>query len=155
MPRLRGFAEKTKVPVIQSRRQLEDYLQRQGASGFASAWDTEGDTIEFLWKAGTTPTTNHYRVRFRLPRLRSGNEQEARRRWRALLLVVKAKVEAVRTGIAIFEEEFLAHIVDERTGCTVGQILVPRLKAREALALPPSPTTPEAGMHVHRSEFKP
>lgn len=153
MARLRGFAEKTKVPVIQSRRQLEDYLQRQGASGFASAWDTEGDTIEFLWRAGEV----QYRVRFRLPRLRasSTNEQEMRRRWRALLLVVKAKVEAVRTGIAIFEEEFLAHIVDERTGCTVGQILVPRLKAREALALPPSPTTPEAGMHVHRSEFKP
>jgi len=133
MPRaLRPFARDTKVPVVQSRRQLEDYLQRQGAKGFASAWDTEGDTIEFLW----AQKEFFYRVRFRLPKLRARGEQEERRRWRALLLVVKAKIEAVRTGIAIFEEEFLAHIVDENTGRTVGQILVPRLQARQPLGLP-------------------
>ena len=135
--RLRPFARDTKVPVIQSRRQLEDYLQRQGAQGFASAWDPDGDTIEFLWGHDA----QRYRVRFRLPKVKR-NEQEERRRWRALLLVVKSKIEAVRTGIAIFEEEFLAHIVDERSNQTVGQILVPRIKAREPLALPPSKATP-------------
>jgi hypothetical protein len=125
------YAARTTVPVIQSRRQLEDYLLKQGASGFASAWDMEGDTIEFLWGK-----ERRYRVRFRLPKLKARLDQEDRRRWRALLLVVKAKIEAVRTGIAIFEEEFLAHIVDERTNTTIGKVLVPRLQARQPLGLP-------------------
>jgi hypothetical protein len=37
--------------------------------------------------------------------------QDERQRWRALLLVIKAKLECVENGIATFEEEFLAHIV--------------------------------------------
>ena len=36
-------------------------------------------------------------------------EQEERTRWRALLLVIKAKLEAVESHIATFEDEFLAH----------------------------------------------
>lgn len=41
---------------------------------------------------------------------------EHRRRWRALLLGIKAKLEYVQSGIATFDEEFLAHIViDDRT----------------------------------------
>jgi hypothetical protein len=44
-------------------------------------------------------------------------EQVCRQKWRALALVVKAKLEAVESGITTFEEEFLAHIVlpDGRT----------------------------------------
>lgn len=44
-------------------------------------------------------------------------EQAVRQRWRALALVVKAKLEAVESGIAEFEQEFGMHIVlpDGRT----------------------------------------
>lgn len=56
-------------------------------------------------------------------------EQERRTRWRALLLVIKAKLEAVESGIATFEDEFLAHVllpnqqtVAEYIGPTVAQI---------------------------------
>ena len=38
-------------------------------------------------------------------------EQATRQCWRALALVVKAKLEAVEANIATFEEEFMAHIV--------------------------------------------
>jgi hypothetical protein len=38
-------------------------------------------------------------------------EQACRQRWRALLLVIKAKLEAVETGITSFEDEFMAHII--------------------------------------------
>lgn len=38
-------------------------------------------------------------------------EAEVRRRWRALLLCIKGKLEAVESGITTFEEEFLAHLV--------------------------------------------
>jgi hypothetical protein len=33
------------------------------------------------------------------------------RRWRALLLMIKAKVEAVESGVVTFEDEWLAHFV--------------------------------------------
>lgn len=44
-------------------------------------------------------------------------EKATRQRWRALALVIKAKLEAVASGITEFEQEFLAHIVlpDGRT----------------------------------------
>jgi hypothetical protein len=38
-------------------------------------------------------------------------EQTTRTRWRALLLVIKAKLESIESGIATFDDEFLAHIV--------------------------------------------
>ncbi len=47
-------------------------------------------------------------------------EQACRQRWRALVLVVKAKLEAVETGITTFEQEFMAHIVLP-DGKTVGE----------------------------------
>lgn len=52
--------------------------------------------------------------------------QAERQRWRALFLVIKAKLESVESRIATFEEEFLAHIVlpDDRT---VADHIVPRI----------------------------
>lgn len=38
-------------------------------------------------------------------------DQAVRQRWRALALVIKAKLEAVESGISVFEDEFLANIV--------------------------------------------
>ena len=54
-------------------------------------------------------------------------EQAGRQRWRALNLVVKAKLEAVDSGITTFEEEFLAHILMP-TGETVGDYTLPQLE---------------------------
>lgn len=129
-----SYAAKTKVPVPRTRLELESLLQRRGAEGFAFSWDPSNHLIEFL-RGGV-------RVRFRLPRstfrAESAREQDERRRWRALLLVVKAKLEAVDSGISVFEDEFLAHIVDPRTNRTVGEVLVPRIQAgAQHLQLPP------------------
>ena len=38
-------------------------------------------------------------------------EQATRQRWRALALVIKAKMEAVESGISEFEDEFMSNIV--------------------------------------------
>jgi hypothetical protein len=131
------FASGSEVPVQRSRAHLEQLLQAHGAEGFAYGWTAQNDRIEFVWQG--------QRVRFTLPRpkkerfaltpsglqrtekqIQAAIEGEDRRRWRALLLVVRAKVEAVESGISIFEEEFLAFIVmpNDRT---VGEILVPQL----------------------------
>jgi hypothetical protein len=44
---------------------------------------------------------------------------EMRRRWRSLALAIKAKLEVVASGIATFDEEFMAHLVLP-DGTTVG-----------------------------------
>jgi hypothetical protein len=49
-----------------------------------------------------------------------------RQRWRALVLVLKAKLEAVASGISTLEAEFLANVLLEN-GMTIGQALLPRL----------------------------
>lgn len=53
-------------------------------------------------------------------------EQENRRRWRCLALVIKAKLEAVESGITTLEQEFLAHIVLPN-GKTVSEEMVPQI----------------------------
>jgi hypothetical protein len=54
-------------------------------------------------------------------------EQACRQRWRALALVIKAKLEAVESGITTFEEEFLAHI-SLPGGGTVGDFMLPQVE---------------------------
>ena len=54
-------------------------------------------------------------------------EQACRQRWRALLLVVKAKLEAIETGIATFDGEFMANIVLPGGG-TVGDWMTPQIE---------------------------
>ena len=53
-------------------------------------------------------------------------EQAQRQRWRALLLVIKAKLEAIEAGIATFEDEFLAYTMLP-SGETVGEWVSPQL----------------------------
>ena len=48
--------------------------------------------------------------------------------WRALRLVIQAKLEAVEAEITTFEEEFLAHIVLP-DGQTVAQHVQPRVES--------------------------
>jgi len=53
-------------------------------------------------------------------------ERRTRERWRALVLVLKAKLEAVESGISTLEAEFLANMV-MRNGMTIGQAMLSRL----------------------------
>lgn len=142
-----GFAGGTEVPVAKSKAEIEVLLSKYGAEGYHTGWqapsgdDPGWDAIEFLWKGK--------QIRFRLARpgpndpkvkayrgTKQGDwiEQLNRQRWRILMLVVKAKLEAVEAGVAVFEEEFLSFIVTE-SGRTVGEVLLPRLQAGTQLML--------------------
>lgn len=128
------YARKTTVSQEKSRVEIERLLARYKATKFASGW--EADRAVILFEA------HDRRVRFELlmplmtdkaiasrrtPKARiAAHEQECRRRWRALVLVIKAKLEAVETGITTFEKEFLAHILLP-DGRTVGQWAAPQL----------------------------
>lgn len=147
------YAKGTTVSVEKSRIEVERTLARYGAKGFAYSWQHHDEeilppgawqkvkisrevvAIEFLMK--------ERRVRLEVPmphpldlKRRSHRETDAvrrsraevatRQRWRALCLVIKAKLEAVEGGISTLEAEFLANVVLD-SGFTVGQVLVPRL----------------------------
>jgi hypothetical protein len=125
------YAAGTEVSSDRSRAEIERTLRRYGATAFAYGWDHQAATVMFEIASR--------RVLFRLPmpdrNLREfthtpakgirrspeaaeqAYEQGVRQRWRALALVIKAKLEAVAAGITTIEQEFLAHIVmpDGRT----------------------------------------
>jgi hypothetical protein len=131
------YAKGTEVPVSRSRDEIERTLARYGASTFAYGWDGTRALVEFVVDRRrirlTVPLANREEQRMGPNYRRRSDaqidkivEQIARERWRALLLVVKAKLEAVESGISTLEEEFLAFMVLP-TGETVGQWAGPQL----------------------------
>lgn len=61
-------------------------------------------------------------------------DQEERERWRVLVLLVKAKLEAIELGYSTVEREFLADIV-AKDGRTVGEYIIDQLADRKAPTL--------------------
>lgn len=106
---------------------MEQLLVRYGAKQFHSGWDEERAMIAFklkeLFIRFVLPFPPRNADRFKYKEVRGAKqkrtetqmmnawEQEVRSRWRALLLTVKAKLEAVEIGITTMENEFLAFIV--------------------------------------------
>ncbi len=135
------FAQQTAVSPDRSRSEIEQTLLRYGAEQFLYGWSGNAAMIGFSYKGRT--------VKFRLPlparddpkftetpargRRRSNEtqialwEQACRQSWRALCLVIKAKLEAVESGITTFEDEFLAHFVLPN-GQSVGGYILPKLQ---------------------------
>lgn len=136
------FAAQTEVPVEKSRAEIEGTVRKYGASEFMSGWMSDKAIVGFKMREKL--------LRFVLPLpdpkdkkfttyMRGMNkwtrseevaqgmwEQACRQRWRALLLAIKAKLEAVECGISTFESEFMAHIVLP-TGLTIGETVLPQL----------------------------
>lgn len=59
----------------------------------------------------------------RIAIISEAEEQEAKRIWRVIAWNLKARMEAVQEGVETFEEAFLAHLLDERTGETFYETL--------------------------------
>lgn len=121
------YAASTEVSSSRSRDEIERTLERYGADQFLYGWKETDALVGFRM--------NGLQVRFVLPLPARGDkefteymsrgklwerteeaarklyEQAVRQRWRALALVIKAKLEAVESGIAVFEDEFMANIV--------------------------------------------
>jgi hypothetical protein len=149
-----SYAATTSVSVERSRTEIERTLQRYGATKFVYGWDQEEAVIAFVvtnssgqmrqvrFKVGV-PTKDSFRTtptgRRRTPAQQEKEwEQAQRQRWRALLLVIKAKLEAIEAGIATFEDEFLAYTMLP-SGETVGEWMHPQLdQAYEKGAMPSS-----------------
>ena len=119
------YAKDTIVPVSKTRGEIEQLLERAKAKQYGTAVDYDLLTARVQFRL-------HERiVRFTvaLPdRKKFGDgvryERAERQRWRALLLVLKAKLESVESQIETFESAFLAQIVMPNDK-TVVDILVP------------------------------
>jgi hypothetical protein len=134
------YAQKTEVPVDRSRGEIERILQRYGCTSFAYGWDQHGAVIQFEAQARRVkfvlplPNPNERRFTHHSRGMRTPDaqqkeyEQATRQRWRALALVIKAKLEAVEAGITTFEDEFLAHTMLPN-GQTVGEWAGPQVDA--------------------------
>ena len=129
----------TTVPVERSQGEIRKLLVRHGAQRLA--FGEERDETGQRWAAVTFQGGVHG-VRIRVPlkvvderavtakyqRARSRTrdeirdalyEQEERRIWRVLAWNLKARLVAVEEQVETFEEAFLAHLIDPRTGRTI------------------------------------
>ncbi len=152
------FAEHTNVPSDRSRAEIEKTLARYGADQFMYGWKENDALVAFR--------AHNRHIKFVLPlpdrhdeafthtpnrkterspaQAEAAYEQAVKQRWRALALVIKAKLEAVETGITEFEDEFMAHIVLP-SGETVGQWMRPQIaSAYDSGDMPPLLPGPKA-----------
>jgi len=137
-----AYAKGTGVPVERSKAEIERLLKAKGATSFHSGWNAEFASLGFTLKGTQVmigvplPSVHDYSKHSRT-RGQGAYDAECRRRWRCLLLILKAKFEAVHSGISTIEKEFLADVVLPN-GRTLGEWAVPQLEAIQAgrLALP-------------------
>jgi hypothetical protein len=101
----RRFAEDTGVPVGRSQDEVKDRLRRSGADRIAVYEDEETSAVVF------TVQGRMYRITVPTTADAKDPKQDARRAWRLLLLLLKAKLEAVREGATTIEREFLADML--------------------------------------------
>lgn len=144
-----AYAANTTVPVDRTRAEIEKTLRKAGATNFGTYTnDLKGySMVQFMMDSRlirlsvVQPDQEDLRDKKtrRLPRpsaLQNALAQEERRRWRALLLIVKAKLELIESKLSTVEREFLADIVLPDNS-TVGDLFAPVLqKAYEEGKLP-------------------
>jgi hypothetical protein len=133
------YARNTQVSTDRSIGEIKRIVERYGATSFVFGSSDGVGVVGFeiqkravrirvpMPKAEEfkeTPTgrgRDDYTIRLEL-------EKASRQRWRCLCLVVKAKLEAVESGISSVENEFLSNILVEGNR-TVGEILKSKVAA--------------------------
>lgn len=135
------YAAGTSVTASKSRAELERTLDRWKASAVMFGWDKDRAIVGFTMRNRqirfevVMPSPDERQFKYTnhsYPRPRTATqqkeayEQATRQRWRALNLIIKAKLEAVESGITEFDTEFLAQIVLP-DGRTVADNIVPKV----------------------------
>jgi hypothetical protein len=145
------YAETTSVSVGKTKADIEDIIQKYGADQFVSGYQGNKAAVGF--------TLCNRQIRFVIdlpdktdrqflytPERGTRRTEEAAHReweqscwqkWRALYLIIKAKLAAVEDGISCFEDEFMANIVLP-DGSLVGDFIRPQIAtAYETGTMPP------------------
>ena len=128
------------MPVARSKAELEGLLRRYGADQLVTGWEKGRAVVAFriagrpirldvpMPTRGDAERTGTGRRRHDPRAVEGALEQLERQRWRALLLVCKAKLEAVECGIDTLESAFLAGIVTG-DGRTIGEHLAGQIES--------------------------
>ncbi len=128
------YASRTTVSPERSRIEIEQVLQKYGATAFMYGATAARAVLQFELR------DRRYRLSLILPTIGQSKaelKQEIWSLWRSLLLVIKAKLVAVDAGISTIEEEFLAYLV-LHGGETAGDWLIPQITSAYAeQRLPP------------------
>lgn len=135
------YASNTDVSSDRSRAEIERILERYGADEFAYR-KTQGESIIGFRAKGKNvlfvlPLPNRNAREFTHTATRdtrrsdsaieTAYEQAIKQRWRALALVIKAKLEAVEAEIVTFEDEFAMHMLLP-DGSTVREHVIPEIE---------------------------
>lgn len=144
---VRRYAEGTNVEVSKTKSDIERLLTKHGATGFASAWEggdnEKGGRSVLMFRLrnrmlryviecpapSNYKTTDKGRRRYKPALVIKAAENEHRRRWRSLYLIIRAKLEIVESSddpSITFDREFMADILLPN-GRTVGDILAPEI----------------------------
>lgn len=141
----RSYASGTAIVTEKSKGEVEKILRREGATAIVMGHDGDREAVLFQLNGKRirievpVPPVSHAeyerdgRGSIRTQQARQTfYENERRRRWRALVLIIKAKFEAIASEITSFEQEFGMSIVVPN-GQTVGEWAIPLLsKAYDA-----------------------
>ncbi len=139
------YAANTNVASEKSRMEIEMCLKKYGASRFAYQSDVDFAAIGFEMKqrlirfsvplpqmktykkAVDSRAVGGFRTRTDVQAI-DACEQATRQRWRALLLMIRAKLEAVESGIETFDTAFLPYTVVPGTSKTFAEWAVPQIE---------------------------
>ena len=121
-----SYADRTRVEVESSRAEIERDLKKYGADAFGFTIDKTNATIAFRIRE------TYYRLSMIVPE----GSQAARSRWRALALVIKAKLVAVQAGVETLEDAFLANMVMPDSQ-TVGEWIKPQMLEAHRIGVMP------------------
>lgn len=137
------FARDTEVSVEKSQGEIAVVLKKYGAEGFGYfsdaaravvAFTAHGRQVRFIMPLPQPDSDEVRRFSPKQNRFRNDSQARAfqekllRQKWRCLLLAIRAKLEAVESGITDFESEFMAHIVLPN-GQTAGAWMRPQIEA--------------------------
>jgi hypothetical protein len=146
------FAVTTDVPIEKTQAEIEALLKKYGATAFGRGWDEEQGVAVISFRLAerhlrivlppvdlTTREMNRAADGRQLQERekRARREQAERSAWRALLLVIKAQLEAVERGIMTLEMAFFPHIVLPN-GRTMEQQYTPQIKEAYATGQMPA-----------------
>ena len=136
-----AYAEKTTISISKTKADIEELIHRAGADQFISGFkdnvaiigfSLDNRQIRFILNL---PDKNDEKFKYtpgkRIKRtneqITSVWEQECKSKWRALYLIIKAKLEAIESGISTVEKEFFYDIVLPN-GNTVGEYMSPQIE---------------------------
>lgn len=145
-----AYAEGTTVSIEKSQMEIAGMIRKYGAESFGTGWqagfalvtfNAHNRQIRFVLPIATDPKAfargTGPRAQWRTAeQQKAAMDRENMRRWRALALAIKAKLEVVETKIATFEHEFGMNIVLP-DGTTVAEHVLREVAIAYELNRPP------------------